>query len=907
MPTDQEMLVVSLEARIRDFERNFQRANRTSTQNFKAIEAQAKRSADALEKSMSGAAKGVNLAMAGLKGGIAGLVTGLSVGALKGIAAEVGQIAKGVANIGNEAKRAGLSTKAFQELGYVAQQNRIPVDALIDGMKELNLRADEFIVTGGGSAADAFKRLGYGAADLKRKLEDPSALLVEIIGKLEHLDRAAQIRIADELFGGTGGERFVELLDKGAAGVRTLIEEANTLGVVLDDDVIARADEIDRKFNAIASTVGTTLKKAVVDVVGAMDDWLDRFNRLEEQSTRNVQSQLVDTYDQLQKAKTDLSGLEDQKKAFPEDFSIDQNIDRQKQLIEELTDEALKLRDILDRRNGYSENFIYKTGQDADDAKPKVDGLNDKLAGSGNAAKSGASGLNSYTDAIRALRNEVPELAKSLADLDAQTRINSAYRAALGKATTVQEVLEANALRDQAVNSLQSRGAREAASRGILDLIGYAEGTDKGRGYNETLGFGAFTGGPRNLVGMTLDEIDAMQTQMLRHPGNSHNSSAAGRYQIVQKTLRGLRSTLGLSGSEFFTPDLQDRLAQQLLRQRGNDPVGLRNEWEGLRRVDDQTIRAAYDGTSVSMPAMDPGIAQKGEALRQQADAYREIIAQSRSFVTEQQTEQAALGMTAQQAAALRYEQEMLTDAQRQGIAITPQQRSEIQQLAQGMAQAEMATASLAQIQQDSAQIAQMFGNTAVDALSGILTGTMTAEQALASLGQQLVKLALQGLLMGQGPLSGGGGGLFGWLFGGMKDGGFVNAQAFAGGGHVRGPGTSRSDDVPAWLSDGEFVVNAAATRKNRVALEAINSGKAPSLDHAGMGRGSIRATTNQVSNVFSPTIPITVQASGNKETDEVMTKRLGAELDTMLENKMTEFVQKQQRPGAMMNAKRFV
>ena len=257
MSTDTEQLVVSLEARIRDFERNFQRANRTSSQNFKAIEAQAKRSADALEKSMSGAAKGVNLAMAGLKGGIAGLVTGLSVGALKGIAAEVGQIAKGVANIGNEAKRAGLSSKAFQELGYVAQQNRIPVDALIDGMKELNLRADEFIVTGGGSAADAFKRLGYGAADLKRKLEDPSALLVEIIGKLEHLDRAAQIRIADELFGGTGGERFVELLDKGAAGVRTLIEEANALGVVLDDDVIARADEIDRKFNAIASTVGT--------------------------------------------------------------------------------------------------------------------------------------------------------------------------------------------------------------------------------------------------------------------------------------------------------------------------------------------------------------------------------------------------------------------------------------------------------------------------------------------------------------------------------------------------------------------------------------------------------------------------------------------------------------------------
>jgi len=47
----------------------------------------------------------------------------------------------------------------------------------------------------------------------------------------------------------------------------------------------------------------------------------------------------------------------------------------------------------------------------------------------------------------------------------------------------------------------------------------------------------------------------------------------------------------------------------------------------------------------------------------------------------------------------------------------------------------------------------------------------------------------------------------------------------YAIGGHVSGPGTGTSDDVPAWLSNGEFVVNAAATRKNRRLLEAINNG----------------------------------------------------------------------------------
>jgi hypothetical protein len=39
-------------------------------------------------------------------------------------------------------------------------------------------------------------------------------------------------------------------------------------------------------------------------------------------------------------------------------------------------------------------------------------------------------------------------------------------------------------------------------------------------------------------------------------------------------------------------------------------------------------------------------------------------------------------------------------------------------------------------------------------------------------------------------------------------------AQAFATGGHVRGPGTGTSDSIPAFLSDGEYVIRSAAVGK---------------------------------------------------------------------------------------------
>jgi tape measure domain-containing protein len=47
----------------------------------------------------------------------------------------------------------------------------------------------------------------------------------------------------------------------------------------------------------------------------------------------------------------------------------------------------------------------------------------------------------------------------------------------------------------------------------------------------------------------------------------------------------------------------------------------------------------------------------------------------------------------------------------------------------------------------------------------------------------------------------------------------------FATGGYVSGPGTGTSDSIPSMLSNGEYVINAQATRKFGPVLEAINSG----------------------------------------------------------------------------------
>ena len=121
------------------------------------------------------------------------------------------------------------------------------------------------------------------------------------------------------------------------------------------------------------------------------------------------------------------------------------------------------------------------------------------------------------------------------------------------------------------------------------------------------------------------------------------------------------------------------------------------------------------------------------------------------------------------------------------------------------------------------------------------------------------------------------------WGGGGFKDGGMV--QQFSNGGAVWGAGTATSDSIPAMLSNGEFVINAASTRRHRALLEAINKnryasggvvGVAPQVAALGGGTGGM-------------TVNITINRDGSSDSsvdgDVEMAKQLGAALPAMIEN----------------------
>jgi hypothetical protein len=74
---------------------------------------------------------------------------------------------------------------------------------------------------------------------------------------------------------------------------------------------------------------------------------------------------------------------------------------------------------------------------------------------------------------------------------------------------------------------------------------------------------------PKKITTMTVDEVLAAGPTWIKQYGTL--SSAAGAPQIIHKTLQALKDTMALKGIEKFDSDMQDRMAYQLLRQRGYD------------------------------------------------------------------------------------------------------------------------------------------------------------------------------------------------------------------------------------------------------------------------------------------------------------------------------------------------
>ncbi|UVC10179.1 hypothetical protein IHQ71_06120 [Rhizobium sp. TH2] len=808
------------------------------------------------------------------------------------------EIADSVAEVDREARKASVSTRVWQQWTYVATATGMSIDGVTDALKEMNIRGAEFALTGKGSAADAFARLGYSADEVAEKLKDPNRFLDDMIGRLQKLSSAEQALNLDELFGGTGAEQLSKLLGLSVTEIQTLRSEAATFS----DEQIAAAKKVDAEWSTMWRNFTIMAKGAAIDGVGVAKSVIEAIRGLKTEGDLAMEKRMTPEIMGKRLEAERLKNLTAQRLALADQIAA-----------VEATPVASYLgqRGIDERNAALADMRRDLAGLDA--AIGEVTGEGDKLgtslknldttakAVSTSLASNTASAAN-FKKALTDLKNLVPELKAELDTLAQSSAMDTAYQKAARSATSWGELMQATDIAGRA-KSVATFGKHD----NILDLIGSVE---SGGDYNATLDNGRWTGGAQNLTSMTLSQVRDLQRQMLADPanralyGDGQGSSALGKYQITGRTLEGLMSELGLAGDQVFDQNTQDELARALLRRRGNNPAELRNEWEGLRRVDDSTIRNAYDGTPTARTALDPSDGQKAATdLAKQQDAARTSLNRTvQEGLDLARFEQSISSMSASQQKIELQLYQAQAEAKRNGITLSDAELAKMREKISLTQQLDSKNQSVAASSEGLQNAQKFFAEGFTSSLSGLLTGTQTLQGALQGLLNSLVDAALQAALLGKGPLAGlfggaaGGSGIFGALLG------------FSEGGYTGNGGKLQPAGI---VHRGEYVMSAVATRRLGAAnLEALHTGALKGYASGGyvgnapaVRRPDLKAGSDNATQAISISAPITVNGSaGTPAQNDDLAKKMRREMEGTMRGLIVSEIMKQRRPGNMLS-----
>lgn len=607
-----------------------------------------------IEKSIDGAGEAVDrLARNFLK--LAAIFT-----AGRAIKDFVTDITNADSSLGRLAKSIGSTPEAISALGNAVARNGGSADAAAGSFQRLSDSINEMKTTGNSSALPAFARLQGLSGKQIRLNTDLLTTFGDLADAAKGTADRSGVPMATYLLRQAGVDQdTAALLIQGRAKLMESLRKSGQLGLVRREDTEAaqRLQTSIKTLQQVSESFGRSIMTAVTP---AIVDLIERFQKWLDANQDWIKSDLVDSLKQFAKQLRELPWEETGKsiKAFAKGAdAAAQSMGGWMKVCEALflfwagskaasiVASILRVSGLL---SGGPLGAVLKLALAASVAsdlavpnaeKPGVITRSDDENTGAAVAPSGA-GPDSRLDRDRAA-------ARSWADRqwNRVRRWGSSFVGG-GEAHAAEggEGIRTRGRRASRGDESQGVAANPGAYKDVLDHIARSEGTANraGGGYNTSLDLGRWLPGGKetDLKSKTLDEINELQKGMLANPenraryGNGLGSSAIGRYQIVRRTLLGLRRDLGLKGTDLFDEKLQDRMAAELARRRGADPVGLKQEWAslvGARNATAVALMQKVDRKASTVPLDRPPAstdgARKPDVLADPGDERRKPLA----------------------------------------------------------------------------------------------------------------------------------------------------------------------------------------------------------------------------------------------------------------------------------------
>ncbi|WP_438396488.1 phage tail tape measure C-terminal domain-containing protein [Caballeronia sp. DA-9] len=701
-----------------------------------------------------------------------GIIAGF--GAILAITTEVTiKTAEALTQYGNSvnsiARTTGLSTDSIQEFGFAASTvgvNTKDAAAALDGLTKSQNEA----IHGNKDAAAAYKAVGISLADLKTlSPEDVLERVEDAFSKTA--DGAGKAAVAQELFG-SGAEALIPLLDQGSAGARELSEAFEASGGALSGDTIRALAEYEEHLK--------TSQAAMSNV------------------NRTASLALLPTIINLTEAFTTNAGTSPLLTAFYEGLAF--VIKSVVAVVATAVSAMLDFSDLVDTVVAVVAHGLR--GEWSEAVKAGEDGYKKLMT----------NGSNYAAFMKKILSDTVPPVSQAAAPTLPPIKFAKGQN---GAPKTNQD-----ALNSQIKDLKEQLDAREKLMRDSVDHIKSLQ--QQG----------------------VIDAMTAIQQE--------HDARAAGysdELQIADKEIA--LASHAKSKAALVEWQNKKKAIQAAIAKNDQDEA----DATALLQAKETAATKAYtDALNTALQVRSDAIASQlqGKTLGA-TDA--DDLARASAAAKEYSDKYLALtkSLTENKISPAQYSDEItaLQDYEKKRLELESQATAQIKALnADGFAGAQKAAADYAE---DASNRFKQVGSAVSDIARGmedafvtfVTTGKLSfsslATSVIADIARMQAKAAISGLFnfaigavssyfTGSTSSTSAGLGLSAGATSAIPaaTSSLVGSNSYgfyADGGHVAGPGSGTSDDVAAWLSNGEFVVNAAQTAKHRSLLEAINNG----------------------------------------------------------------------------------
>ena len=203
---------------------------------------------------------------------------------LAGLAVKAGQNAD---EINTLAKQTGVATDELQKMQYASDLIDVDVSTITGSLRKMKKNLD--------SNTEAFENLGVATKENGqfREITDIFYDTVEALGQIPN--ETERDIAAMDIFGKSADE-LAGIIDDGGASLKALGEEAENLGVIIPEEDLQRANELNDQLDRLKAEILPTITQLGIKVIEAIQPYLpaiqDAITKICD-SLQNVSPQLV--------------------------------------------------------------------------------------------------------------------------------------------------------------------------------------------------------------------------------------------------------------------------------------------------------------------------------------------------------------------------------------------------------------------------------------------------------------------------------------------------------------------------------------------------------------------------------------------------------------------------------------